>query len=548
MGRTSAEEANGPMAMDGSANSNPKIRVFYSYAHRDEAFREQLEAHLSTLRRRGFIEEWHDRNIDAGTEWARQISTHLEDAQIILLLVSPDFINSEYCYSIEGKRALQRQEMGEARVIPIILRPTYWQVTPFSHLQALPKEGKPITDWDNRDSAYVDIVRGIHNVIKTLFPDAESQDIPTGSTATGPLSGAPTQTASAPAQPWNVPFHRNPFFTGREQLLALLRERLTSGKTAALTQAQAISGLGGIGKTQTAVEYAHRYRDQYRAVLWASAASLESLQSDFVQLAHLLKLPEKDAREQNITIEAVQRWLAQHRDWLLILDNADDLPIIDAFLPDLSATNGHILITTRSQAAGTLAAPIAVEKMDQQEGTLLLLRRARLLAPGVPLAQAIPTDRTQAEAIVSALDGLPLALDQAGAYIEETGCTLADYLTYYSTQPQRPAGLAQQAAHKIPAFGRHRLGSSPSKKSKRPIPPPPTCCASAPSSTPTPSPKNCSARAHPNSAPSCNPSPPTPSPSTRPSKPCAATPSSVATAPTKPSPSTASSNPSSSTA
>src|SRR6266446_4956615 len=100
-----------------------KVEVFYSYAHEDEPFRKELETHLGTLRRQGLITQWHDRNIGAGTDWAQEINAHLNTAHIILLLISSDFIASEYCYSIEMTRAIERHKAGTARVIPIILRP-----------------------------------------------------------------------------------------------------------------------------------------------------------------------------------------------------------------------------------------------------------------------------------------------------------------------------------------------------------------------------------------------------------------------------------------
>ena len=231
---------------------------------------------------------------------------------------------------------------------------------------------------------------------------------------------------------WNLPYRRNPFFTGREQLLTRLHDNLTTNRAAALTQAQAISGLGGIGKTQIAVEYAYLYRHDYRYILWVSAASRDTLLLDFVALAGILNLPEQQVPDQHITIAAVKHWLLNHNSWLLILDNADDLVILHDFLPP--STNGHILLTTRVQTAGTLANSIEVQEMDRQEGMLLLLRRARKLAPEAPLDQAHEEDGTIAAAIVTAMDGLPLAIDQAGAFLEETQCSLSDYLHLYQTR------------------------------------------------------------------------------------------------------------------
>ncbi len=231
---------------------------------------------------------------------------------------------------------------------------------------------------------------------------------------------------------WNIPFRRNPLFTGREDILMHLHNQLDKDRP--LLQALALSGLGGIGKTQTAVEYAYRHQDEFRAILWVSAATAESLRSDFVKLASLLHLPEKGVHDQNIIIAAVKQWLTQQPDWLLILDNVDDIVMVRDFLPDAGNTNGRILFTTRAPSMGTIARCITIEKMNQEEGTLFLLRRAGVLTTDAPPDQVTKVDRAQVEAIVAVVDGLPLALDQAGAYIEETKCRLADYLKLYQTR------------------------------------------------------------------------------------------------------------------
>lgn len=120
------------------------IDIFYSYAHEDEVLRERLEKHLSVLSQQQLITGWHDRNIHAGEEWAQEISVHFDTVDIILLLISPDFMASAYINSVEMKRALERHNAGEARVIPVILVPVYWEDAPFSKLQALPIDGKPV--------------------------------------------------------------------------------------------------------------------------------------------------------------------------------------------------------------------------------------------------------------------------------------------------------------------------------------------------------------------------------------------------------------------
>jgi internalin A len=139
-------------------------RLFYSYSHKDESLRNELETHLKLLQRQGLIETWHDRDIDAGDEWKRKIDDNLERADIILLLVSADFIASDYCYEIELKRALERHEKREARVIPVIVRDVNWLNAPFAKLQALPKDGLAVTKWADKDSAWRNVSEGIEKV------------------------------------------------------------------------------------------------------------------------------------------------------------------------------------------------------------------------------------------------------------------------------------------------------------------------------------------------------------------------------------------------
>jgi tetratricopeptide (TPR) repeat protein len=234
---------------------------------------------------------------------------------------------------------------------------------------------------------------------------------------------------------WFVPYRRNPIFTGQDDILTRLRAALTMNKTAALTQQatpQAISGLGGIGKTQIALEYTYRYGQEYQAVLWAQADSGEALVLAYSKLASLLHLAEKDATDKSVVVEAVKHWLATHNHWLLILDNADEIALVDDFLPDV--VPGHVLLTTRAQAQGTLARGLAVQEMVPDEGALLLLRRAKVLAGDATLEQASEEDRKAALELAKELGGLPLALDQAGAYIEETGCGIEGYAQRYHQQ------------------------------------------------------------------------------------------------------------------
>jgi hypothetical protein len=145
-----------------------KVEVFFSYAHEDEQLAQELARQLGILQLQGLITVWHRQKIAPGQEWTQEITRHLDSAQIILLLISPYFLTSNYCYRFEMKRALERHQAGNARVIPIILRPTDWRGEPFGKLQVLPRNGKPLSKWPNRDLAFFDIVTGIQQAVEEL--------------------------------------------------------------------------------------------------------------------------------------------------------------------------------------------------------------------------------------------------------------------------------------------------------------------------------------------------------------------------------------------
>lgn len=144
------------------------VKIFFCYAREDEPYLTKLKSHLQPLQRLGLIDLWHDRDISAGSNWKKEIDKHINTAQIILLLVSPDFMASDYCYSTEMQKALERYKRGAARVIPIILRHIYWQGTPLGELQVLPKDGKPVTSWHNEDEALYYVTEDIRKAVEQL--------------------------------------------------------------------------------------------------------------------------------------------------------------------------------------------------------------------------------------------------------------------------------------------------------------------------------------------------------------------------------------------
>lgn len=149
------------------------VTLFYSYAHEDEDLRDELQRHLTILERRGVIRSWHDRAITAGSDWGHEIDQRLHTADVVLLLISTDFIASDYIFGVELDVAMQRQRSGDAVVVPILLRDVDLQPEdadrwPFVKLQGLPRDWKPVTSWSNRDEAWTNVARGLRETVRVI--------------------------------------------------------------------------------------------------------------------------------------------------------------------------------------------------------------------------------------------------------------------------------------------------------------------------------------------------------------------------------------------
>ena len=279
---------------------------------------------------------------------------------------------------------------------------------------------------------------------------------------------APNETARDEA-PWMVPYPRNPYFTGRDDILATLHRQLSDRSAAALSQTQAINGLGGIGKTQTAVEYAYRYRDDYQYVFWVRSDTELELTNSYVDMAQTLNLPLKDAENQDETVQSVRVWLTRETGWLLIFDNSDRPELVQPFLP--REIPGHILITSRAQDLQDLGIvqPLTMETLSPDEAVSFLLHRTGKIPPtplhkgGTAVTNEATTDfhpsirgargdqdsveahpeHTAAADLVAELGHLPLALEQAAAYIVTNRVPLAAYLKSYRKQRLKRLEKAQ---------------------------------------------------------------------------------------------------------
>ncbi|EJT04931.1 toll/interleukin-1 receptor domain-containing protein [Rhizobium sp. CCGE 510] len=170
--------------------------VFFSYSHADERLRDQLEIQLSMLKRQGVIATWHDRRIGAGEEIHPAIDDHINTDDIILLLVSPDFIASDYCYDIEMQRAMERHDRGDAIVIPVILRACDWHPAPFGKLKAVPLDGKPVTHWPDIDEAFLQVAKAVREA--AARSGIKAQAAPARSTPVGVTPSSPVPQSPAP--------------------------------------------------------------------------------------------------------------------------------------------------------------------------------------------------------------------------------------------------------------------------------------------------------------------------------------------------------------
>jgi tetratricopeptide (TPR) repeat protein len=390
---------------------------FISYTHADQRWAAWIAWQLEAEGYHTKIQAW---DFLAGSNFVLEMDAAARQARRTIAVLSPDYVASQFTPS-EWAAAFRHDPTGEqGRLLPVRVRPC--------DVEGLLGQ-----------IVYIDLVDQDEATARATLLQAVKHERRKPSTPpVFPTTQHASQSVERPPFPgalpavWNIPYPRNPYFTGREELLRRLAASLRAGETVGISQPQAVSGLGGVGKTQLALEYAYRYYQDYEAVLWTRADTQEALISGFVTFAALLQLPEQEERDQLKIVQAVKDWLTSHKGWLLMLDNADDLTLVRDFLPP--AGRGHTVLTTRAASMGGLAHPIEVDALDSEPGALLVLRLTYRLAPDATLEQAEASERTIALSISQELGGLPLALDQAGAYIEETQCSLADYLQLYVTQ------------------------------------------------------------------------------------------------------------------
>jgi len=227
-------------------------------------------------------------------------------------------------------------------------------------------------------------------------------------------------------------YQRNPYFLGRTKLLQVLRENLCASQSGTYNHRVALYGLGGVGKTQVAVEYVFQYRGKYHSIFWISAATLADLQTGFQGIAENTKCVAVDQKDAASTAKAVLRWLEKQTSWLLVFDNLDEISIVDGYLPDISSGNGHLLITTRNQdPTGIPSQGLEVEVFESDDAVDFLLLRA------TGRKESQPEVRSTSSEIVAELGYLPLAIEHAAAFIRQSLPDISRFLDMYSKSRKR---------------------------------------------------------------------------------------------------------------
>jgi len=381
--------------------SDPPYDVFLSYATPDKPAVEDLALRLKRRKLKPFFDKWH---LVPGEPWQEALEEALDRSQTFAVFLGPGGVGP--WQNEEMRAALDTRVRDKSRrVIPVLLpgasRPDE---------KALPRFLKRLT-WVDFRSGLAD-PKVFHRLvcgIKGIPPEAG----PAGSEPLLPPPARPTMIG--------VP-HRNPFFTGREILLSQLHQQLQKAGITALAQA-AIHGLGGIGKTQTAIEYAHRFGETYRFVLWVVAESAPAIQAAYLSIARELGLVDARA-DLETAVLAMKTWLSREVGWLLIFDNADDPALVRPYLPPTRTGGSKVLLTSRAKSFVKVGIrePFRVETLDPEDAVKFLIERSGNAGAGA------------AAELAAELGHLPLALEQAAAYIDTVGGGFGDYLAKYRRQ------------------------------------------------------------------------------------------------------------------
>jgi len=369
---------------------------FISYNRADKSWAEWIAWQLEEAGYTTILQAWDFR---PGYNFVLEMDKAYKDAERTIIVLSPDFLSSSFTPS-EWAVAFKKDPTGEkGQIVPVRVREC--------ELEGL-----------MRSIVYIDLTGMDEDaankaLLGGLIFYRSKPTTPPGFPGLRSVTAEPRFPGALPPI-WRVPLIRNPNFTGREVLLGRLHNDLNSNKYAATI---AITGLGGVGKTQLALEYACRHSGDYSCVWWMRSEDPKTLELDYVSLAAALYLPEKDSADQTTIIEAVKYWLDRNENWLLIFDGVQEISDVIRYLPLYGS--GHVIITSRNPSWGDIANTLSVDVFDRDESVNFILMRTG------------QDDYNAANALAEELGDLPLALAQAGTYIKERGYTLENYLNMY---------------------------------------------------------------------------------------------------------------------
>jgi hypothetical protein len=406
-----------------------RLNFFIDYADADLSWAEwiawQLEnAHYSVV--------YRGRDFHPGSNIVQKTQQALRTAKRLLVVLSPDYVKTQAAgktfsgLPVLGPELIKDPSGQKGQLLPVRVR--------LCRLRGLLSPIIPIELAGLDESqARKELLGGVNREPppikeKPVFPGAmQVQKVDTPK---------PDFPASYRPPIWYVP-RDNPFFTDREDELTKLYELLTAGQEGRV-QSHVLNGLDGIGKTQLALAYAYTYKHNYEAVFWIDASDHSVLVSGLTHLTDVLRLKLSKVQkqdEQNV-MEAVRQWLEEHANWLFILDHIEDPLSAQNLIPALGS--GHVLFTAETLVTGTVASTtFTLDELKPEDGALLLLRRAKKIEAQDALERATDRNRVGALELSQMLGNLPLMLDQAGAYIEDTGIDIPSYLEYYSNNNWR---------------------------------------------------------------------------------------------------------------
>jgi len=379
--------------------TNPK--VFISYSHKDGEWKDRLVTHLGVLQQQGLLDIWEDRQIVPGEDWYQKIQDAMSAARVAILLVSANFLTSNFILNEEVPRLLQRRQKEGLRIFPVIARPCAWkQVEWLANMHVRPKDGKTLSSGNEHqiDSDLTTIAEEICNIIQGFQPETACER---------KEEDAKRPTYDPRNYVFSVPFPaKGDQVVGRNEALIAVHQQLTEGRRTAIGQTAIFHGLGGLGKTQLAVEYAFSYRHEYpNGVIWLNAD--QDIDAQLTELAEkaLWIAPESEHKHK---LDIARQRVRTYSDCLIIFDNLEELETIEDYLAEPEA-EPHILVTSRTLQPGFT--PVPLDLLDKELSLRMLLQESRRQPVGDEECKA-------AEEIAETLGGLPLALELAGAYLQ----------------------------------------------------------------------------------------------------------------------------------